>query len=128
MKEEQLFEIPQSQYWSFDHIQDHDPDDAPLGMIHSMTATVIHVRPEDRNDDDIFDGVRPFSPGPWSGKTLTSGHCDDKHDHHGEVDGKDGQGTARSDTCTWMDANGHRDGVQEEEATERAVVTDSYRL
>ncbi|KAG0028445.1 hypothetical protein BGZ81_004725, partial [Podila clonocystis] len=128
MKEEQIVERPQSQYCGFDHIQDHDPDDTPLGMIHSMTAIVIHVQPEDRNDDDIFDGVRPFSPGPSTGKTLTNGHCDDKHDYHEKVGGKDGPGNARSYTCTWTDANGHQDGVQEEEATEPYVVTDSYRL
>ncbi|KAF9302156.1 hypothetical protein BGZ74_005726 [Mortierella antarctica] len=131
MKDQQIFERLQSLHHSFDYVQDHDPDDVPLGMIHSKTATVIHIRPEDCNDDDddIFDGtVRPFSPGPWPGKTLTNGHYHNKHDRHEKVGGKDVPGIARTDTSKWTDAGHRGSGSQEEEATKPSVATDSRRL
>ncbi|KAF9333432.1 hypothetical protein BG006_003639 [Podila minutissima] len=131
MKDQQIFERLQSQYRSFDYVQDHDPDDIPLGMIHSKTVTVIHVRPEDRDDDDddIFDGtVRAFSPESWSGKTLANGHHHNKHDSHERVGGKDGPGVARTDTSKWTDAEHRGSGSQEEGATEPSVATDSRRL
>ncbi|KAF9374310.1 hypothetical protein CPB97_012168 [Podila verticillata] len=139
MKDQQLFERPQLQYHSFDHIHDHDPDDFHgVNHLKDCDETMIHVRLEERdNDDNALDSigdssVRPFSPGHWSSKTLTSGHYHDKLPHEKDsVKADCGPGVTRSDTVKWamQDANDCRgNGVHKEEYAGSDVPTGSSRL
>ncbi|KAF9376514.1 hypothetical protein CPC16_000154 [Podila verticillata] len=143
MKDQQLFERPQLQYHSFDYMHNHDhghdsDDFHEVNHLKGWDEIMTHVRLEGRDDDDnaldsIGDSnVRPFSPGPWSGKTLTHGHYHGKLPHKKDgVKADCGPGVTRSNTIkrAMQDANGCRgNGVHKAEYAGPDVLAGSNRL